>query len=418
MGDELVMDVSHPMNRFGIRRGPDVFIIEDHRVPLVSFGIFFPGGRVLESSENAGITELMLHSALEGTRRFNAAEIARRIENAGARIEPVNEADYFGYILDGVSGDLAAALDVLMEVWQEPSFLEGALEAARRLQRARMLENAEEAPLRAVQRLGAAVFAGDPYSLSRLGTPESLEAIDTAALEAWHFEHARSVMPVIVVAGDVNGSGIVSTIANTITNEDLFERDAALLPAPEPADPQPVFTFEEGLPYGVMAYGGSTGAFSSPDGISLRVIRDLLTGHGGRLARAFAAAGVPATSGVGELLMARAGMFHAVVSFVEEGVDGAAIREILDGEFERLALDGLDSEELDSAKARADVVHRIEVDRRRGRVNAVARAVLTGAGPDSVGVFSDVVRRLDSDTLRGAAERFVSSGNIHVIEIR
>jgi hypothetical protein len=111
-------------------------------------------------------------------------------------------------------------------------------------------------------------------------------------------------------------------------------------------------------------------------------------------------------------------MFHAVVSFVEEGVDGAAIREILDGEFERLALDGLDSEELDSAKARADVVHRIEVDRRRGRVNAVARAVLTGAGPDSVGVFSDVVRRLDSDTLRGAAERFVSSGNIHVIEIR
>src|SRR5881396_3665771 len=74
--DTVVHDLVKPIEKRSILRGPDVYILEDHRLPLVSFGIFYPGGRLYESSKNAGITELMLRSAIRGTQRFNSADIS------------------------------------------------------------------------------------------------------------------------------------------------------------------------------------------------------------------------------------------------------------------------------------------------------------------------------------------------------
>ena len=68
--DALVTDMMGTIQRRSILRGPDVYILEDHRLPVVSFGIFFPGGRLLETAQNAGITELTLRSALRGHEEF------------------------------------------------------------------------------------------------------------------------------------------------------------------------------------------------------------------------------------------------------------------------------------------------------------------------------------------------------------
>jgi zinc protease len=64
LGGSLIADMTGNIRRQAILRGPDVYILEDHRLPIVSFGIFFPGGRLYETAKNAGITELMLRSAL------------------------------------------------------------------------------------------------------------------------------------------------------------------------------------------------------------------------------------------------------------------------------------------------------------------------------------------------------------------
>src|SRR5205085_5984421 len=118
----VLHDLVKPIQRRSILRGPDVYILEDHRLPLVSFGIFYPGGRLYESPKNAGITELMLRTAIRGTQRFQSADISRRLENSGARIQIVNEPDFYGYILEGISGKMDQALEVLMDVLQQPAF--------------------------------------------------------------------------------------------------------------------------------------------------------------------------------------------------------------------------------------------------------------------------------------------------------
>src|SRR5581483_2591140 len=99
----IANDLVKPIEKRSILRGPTAYIVEDHRLPLVSFGLLFPGGRLYESAKNAGITELMLRTAIRGTKRYNSEDIARRLENSGSRIQIVNEPDFFGYILEGLS---------------------------------------------------------------------------------------------------------------------------------------------------------------------------------------------------------------------------------------------------------------------------------------------------------------------------
>src|SRR6185369_2650506 len=112
--------------------------IEDHRLPLVSFGLFYPGGRLYDSAKNAGMTELMLRTGIRGTKRFNAEDIARRLETAGARIQVVNEADFFGYIVEGLSGKMAQALEILMDILQQPVFDKENVDREKSLQLARI----------------------------------------------------------------------------------------------------------------------------------------------------------------------------------------------------------------------------------------------------------------------------------------
>src|SRR5256885_11475511 len=136
--EAVVHDLVKPIERRSILRGPEVYILEDHRLPLVSFGIFYPGARLYESEKNAGITELMLRTAIRGTKRFNSADISRRLENAAARLQVVNEPDFFGYILDGISGRMDQAIEVLMEVLQQPTFQQDDIDREKMLQSARV----------------------------------------------------------------------------------------------------------------------------------------------------------------------------------------------------------------------------------------------------------------------------------------
>src|SRR5215467_16141179 len=122
LANSILLDTVKPIEKRSILHGPDVYIAEDRRLPLVSFGIFYPGGRLSESAENSGITELMLRGALRGTNKLSSADLGRRLENAGAQIQVVNDPDFFGYVVSGLSGKMNQALDVLMDVLQQPKF--------------------------------------------------------------------------------------------------------------------------------------------------------------------------------------------------------------------------------------------------------------------------------------------------------
>jgi predicted Zn-dependent peptidase len=112
---------------------------ESRALPLISIGVFFPGGRLFEGRNNNGITELMLRTSATGALKMSSAPILSVFERNGARIETRAEADFFGYVLTGLKAGFEKNLDALFEAIQQPQFEEPQIEKERSFLKAEAL---------------------------------------------------------------------------------------------------------------------------------------------------------------------------------------------------------------------------------------------------------------------------------------
>jgi zinc protease len=413
----LVSDLVREPETLSILRGPEVHVFGDSRLPLVSFGLFFPGGRLYETPENAGITELMLRSALRGTREYDGAAIARRLENAGARIELVNEPDFFGYILEGISGNMHEALAVLMDVVQDPTFPDDQVEHERALQAVELRQIRDDGLRYAVQAFMETLFEGHPYSRPGAGLESSLPGLTPYEVRNWHGEQQRGVMPVIVVVGDTTGSSLVFSIADKLTNEDLSYRDLEALDLPEIAPGSRVAFRDAPRRQSALVYGSAGPRFPDPDRLPLTVLGHVLSGLGGRLFDSIRErTGLAYTVRTYDDFRANAGAFLTYTAF--SPANEGQVRGLLDSEIRRLIEGGITDDELTRARNSALGLHEAGLQTRRARTLSLARAIVAGAGIEAVTGFGEAIGALDREAVDAAVRRYLDPDSATVVVVR
>jgi zinc protease len=415
--ESLIQDLVKPITRRSILRGPEVYILEDHRLPLVSFGLFYPGGRLYESSKNAGITELALRTALRGTKRFNSQDIARRLENAGARIQVVNEADFFGYVVDGLSGKMDEAIELLMDVLQQPSFQDEEIEKEKTLQLARIKKLRENNFAYPVSLFNQTLFGDHAYGRLSIGTASSVQSITKEDLQAWFKTNQRPLIPTIVIVGDTSGTGLVAPIADVLTNEDLHERETASLPAPsmKAETKETVETVSRQQTALVYGFPGVTRAGS--DRYPLVVLENVVSGLAGRFFDAIREKqGLAYTVRMENTFYTKGGANYTYVAFSPE--NEAKVRESLQNEMDRLRKSGVTPEELKKSIAYTIGEHEIGMQTRLGSVLEYARAVFSGEGVQGVGSYSRLVRNVTADQVKKAAETYLDPKLLRVAIVR
>jgi zinc protease len=416
-GSPILSDLVSEPETLSILRGPDVHIVGDGRLPLVSFGIFYPGGRLYEGTGNAGITELMLRSSVRGTRSLGSGEIARRLENAGARIELVNEPDFFGYILEGLSGSLREALDVLMEVVQEPTFPESLVLQEQQLQQARLRQFRDDNLRYPVQVFMETLFGDHPYGRPALGLEASVGQITRDDVASWHREQLRGVMPVIVIVGDTSGSTLVYSITEALTNEDLLERDLPELALPAAEAVSEDVADEVVRRQSVLVYGTTGPAFRDADRVPLSVLEHVMSGLGGRLFDSIREkAGLAYTVRTFDDFRATAGAFFTYTAFSPANQED--VRSLLDAGIRELAEEGVTEDEMERARNSAVGAHEAGLQSRRARTLAFARALIAGSDERAVTDYSRQVRALDKETVDAAASQYLRPESSTVVVVR
>jgi zinc protease len=415
--EAITQDLVKPITKRSILRGPDVYIAEDHRLPLVSFGVFYPGGRLYESPKNAGITELMLRTAVRGTQRFNSEDIARRLENVGARIDIVNEADFFGYIVDGLSGKMDQALEILMEVLQQPAFQDEEIEKEKTLQLARIKSLREDNVAFPVSLFMQGLFGEHAYARPSTGTDASIQAVTKEDLQAWFKTNQRPLVPTIIIAGDTNGTGLIAPIADVLTNEDLHEREIASLPAPN-LKPETKETAENvSRQQTALVYGFPGVTRSGNDRYPLLVLENIVSGLGGRFFDAIREKqGLAYTVRTRNAFYSKSGAIYTYVAFSPE--NEAKVKELLQSEIDRLRKNGVTSDELKKSIAYSIGEHEIGMQTHRGLVLEYARSVYSGEGVQGVGNFGRLVGNVTADQVKKAAETYLDSKLLRIGIVR
>ena len=394
-----------------ILRGPDVHILEDRRLPIVSFGIFFPGGRLLETERNAGITELMLRASLRGAGSVDGSELARRLENAGARIEIVNEPDFFGYVVNGFAGRMDQALRILVDVLQNPVFDEVQVANERGIQLARILDLKDD-PVAFPQSLFMkTLFPDHPYARPAVGTEEGIGMLTGVQLRQWFRDNMRQIMPTIVIVGDTSGTALVAPINDALTNEDLRQKDILAMPRVQPTVQSGESIENIGWDQGAFAYGFPGVNRSSNDRYAFEVLATILSGSGGRFGQV-RGQGVPFTVQTNNVSNARGGAVYTNVTFSPD--KETEVRAILDTEYAKLRQNSVSTDEFRKAVQYSIGSYNAAVQSRESRVLEYARALYSGAGVQSVAGYGAAMQTVTEAQFKSVVERYLDAKGLRL----
>lgn len=184
-------------SEFKLDNGLQVIVVENHKVPRVSYQLSFDYDIFLEK-EKAGANDLTGSLLTAGTENRTKAEIDEAIDFIGASLNS-SASGVFGSSLTKHSKGL---LEVMADVVKNPSFPADELDKARK-QELSNLKSAKTDANAIASIVAPAVRYGKDHPYGEVTTEETLEAISNADLKEIYNTYYRPNVSYLVIVGDI-----------------------------------------------------------------------------------------------------------------------------------------------------------------------------------------------------------------------
>ncbi len=194
------------------RQGVPILVRHKPGAAITHLGVFSLGGARDEAPASAGITTLMARSSLKGTSSRSAADIATDAEFLGGTVVSSVGAENFGWSISVPTRGTEAALALLADVVQHPTFPDAALETERALLLADLASLRDDMYRYPVRLATEAAFRAHPYGMGTFGSDALVRALTIDAVRQWH-AGIRSGPLVIAIVGDVETDHVAAAAA-------------------------------------------------------------------------------------------------------------------------------------------------------------------------------------------------------------
>ncbi|MEQ1858986.1 MAG: pitrilysin family protein [Chthoniobacteraceae bacterium] len=339
------------IQRFELPNGLRLLVREDPRLPLISIATTFKAGLLAETPEINGITRLFARTLLKGTPTRTAEQIADELESLGGGIGAEGGNNSINVTVRVMQPDLARGLSILSEVLREATLPEKAISREREVQLGAIKADEEEVTSVARNLLRQHLFAGHPFGMTALGTPETVAKITRDDLLAFRDRHLCARNGVLAIFGAVKAGEVREMVERELAA--FRSGEPAVVAPPQPAPLRAASEFIEIMPkqQAVLMTGFLSVDLTSPDRAPLELIDEACSDLGSRLfLRIREQMGLAYFVGTGQLMGLSRGGFTFYL-----GTDPAKLEEVkgaLHEEIAKLASDGLTAEELARAKAK------------------------------------------------------------------
>ena len=251
-------------------------------LPITAVHLLFPGGRIGERASTAGLTNLLLKSSLKGTRSFEAAALAQRIESLGTSIGLTLGADYVGYSMKLLSGRAEEGFALLKEVLCFPTFPDAEIEKEKESIYAELRRQRDSMFSRSLELYNKARFGSHPYGLPPAGEETAVAGMTDEMIRGWHRQWIRSAGAVISIVGSIAAEEALELFSEAVP---FGEPMPSATPPEIAADPaEEVESVDRQQSACVMGFDGAS--ISSEDRHSLDLIAEITSGLAGRFFQA------------------------------------------------------------------------------------------------------------------------------------
>ncbi len=186
-----------------LTNGLELCVIEDRRLPIVATVLAYRVGTRDERAEEAGAAHFLEHMMFKGSAKFAAGEIDRVTEARGGANNAFTSHDvtayYFSFARDFWTTALEIEIDRMGSLRLAPADVDSERQVI--VEEIAMYESDPWDVLH--QRSSALLYGAHPYGRPVLGTRESLAALGSAELGAFHASFYRANNAVLTIVGDV-----------------------------------------------------------------------------------------------------------------------------------------------------------------------------------------------------------------------
>ena len=383
--------------------GIPVLIRPRKGAPIVHMAVQVLGGTDRETSDYAGITTLLARTALKGTKRRTAVQIAQDSEMLGGMIGVHVGADNFGWSLNVPRAHTEHALELLGDVVQHAAIPPDAFEVERTVALADVAMLRDDMYRYPVRLAIQAAFKGHAYGIPSLGTEKSLQQLTASQVRDWHKACVCRGPLAIGLTGDVDPDEAAELVAREFPELKWSEQSQL----PDPEWPEEVTTNAESREKAqtalIMGFPGPKR--DDADRFVARVVTAVTSGLGGRFFdelrdKRSLAYTVHTFSSERRL----AGAFFAYIATSPDRE--AEAREGLLAEFAKLRERPIEDEELERAKTYLLGAHAIRQQSGAALLADMLDAWLLGTGLAELEDYNDNIRNVTTRAIQGIAERY------------
>jgi zinc protease len=186
--------------------GFNIWLVEDHGVPLVALGFALRGGSLLDPPGKEGVGSLFAQMMDEGAGDLDANSFKSRLANLGAQLSfSVSQRALTGGLVT-LKRNVEEAAQLLKLALHEPRVDEAEFERTKR-QAVALLAFEQRNPQRlAVRKFYEAAFEGHPYANAVQGTAESLGKLTVEDVRSQGAKLIDSSQLHVVIVGAIDAS--------------------------------------------------------------------------------------------------------------------------------------------------------------------------------------------------------------------
>ncbi len=194
------------LQRATLSNGLTVVLAERHTIPLVQMSLMVNAGYKTDSQTLPGVANLAMSMLDEGTKRYSALEISKRLNLLGAQIYTSSDLDYSYVFLSSLKSRLKDALDIYADIILNPQFPQKDFERLKKQTLTGIKQEKARPTTMALRVLPVLIYGkGHPYALPFTGSgyEETVEQITRNHLVQFHRTYFKPNNATLVVVGDI-----------------------------------------------------------------------------------------------------------------------------------------------------------------------------------------------------------------------
>jgi zinc protease len=398
-----------------LSNGLGLVVIEDRRLPLVSYRLSFRTGAANDPKELPALTDIMASLLTEGTESRSSRQIAEEVERMGATLHAGAGSDFTTVAVSALSTFGDRVIELMADITLHPSFPENEVELTRQNTKESLKQQRAQPSFLANEMVSRVMFGDHPYSVIA-PTAESIDATTRDCLVEFYRSAFGPNNAVFIAVGDVDRDGTEKRIEELFGNWQSSATQRDQFPSPPARTSRAAYLIDRpGSAQSNIVIANSGITRTSPDYFPMLLMHTVLGATASSRIFMNLREEKGYTYGAYTSLDARrtAGTFRAAAE-VRTPVTGDSLKEFF-YELERISNEPVTEKEINDAKSYLTGVFPLRLETQEGLIDQFVQIKMLGLPDNYLQTYREHVQAVTVDQIQSVAQKYVKLDEAAII---